>query len=384
MCDKDGGYYAIKGFLYQFDKTIIDILDNPDKQIFVEHIQDINYDDYVIQIKHKETANFVYSKVKEPIIQLLRIFKSDNNKKLILYCYFFDKNPEEYKISNVQELNNILKYRDENKNKKIDLEFPKELKEKFIENFTINFSEDYEGQFLIVINKIKTGFSLQDDNEAFLYHSLIRGKLLNLALKENSKDRGISKSDLDKYMRTTKDNIFHLSYKYYLGKDKYIKFIRSKYFTFKSTNINCFERLFIIDCHDYESVTTLHNIINNISKKYFKLGKSPAPYICLKGVKKDTLNEFKMQLLDDNVIFNDGTCFDGDRFRIEKIIEDASNVNKVVVKLLKEDELEKLIKKVTIKEYYHLFLSSPMNFSTEYRQSKVQIENCEDILEIIC
>ncbi|MBC2455647.1 hypothetical protein [Clostridium beijerinckii] len=384
MCDRDGGYYAIKGFLYQFDKTIIDILDNPDKQIFVEHIQDINYDDYVIQIKHKETAKFVYSKVKEPIIQLLRIFKSDNNKKLILYCYFSDRNPEEYKISSVQELNNMLKYREEDKNKKINLEFSEELKGKFIKSFTINFSEDYEGQFLLVIKKIKTGFGLQDDNEALLYHSLIRGKLLSLALKENPKERGISKSDLDKFMKTTKDNIFYLSYKYYLGRDKYIKFVKSKYFTFKSPNINCFERLFILDCYDYENLTTLHKIINNISKKYFKTGKSPAPYICLKGIKKDILNEVKIQLLDDNVIFNDGTCFDGDRFRVEKIAENASDVNKVVIKLIKEEELGKLIEKVTIKEYYHLFLSSPMSFSTDYKQSKVQVENCEDILEIIC
>ena len=27
--NQDGGYFAIKGFLYQFDKTLIEVLNNP-------------------------------------------------------------------------------------------------------------------------------------------------------------------------------------------------------------------------------------------------------------------------------------------------------------------------------------------------------------------
>lgn len=46
MCQNgnDGGYYAIKGFLYQFDNAILEIMDNPDKEVGIEHIQDINCD----------------------------------------------------------------------------------------------------------------------------------------------------------------------------------------------------------------------------------------------------------------------------------------------------------------------------------------------------
>jgi len=31
-----GGYYAIKGFLYQFDKALIEILRNPSKKVGIE------------------------------------------------------------------------------------------------------------------------------------------------------------------------------------------------------------------------------------------------------------------------------------------------------------------------------------------------------------
>lgn len=384
MCERDGGYYAIKGFLYQFDKTILEIFNNPNEQVFVEHIQDINYGDYVIQVKHKESANYTYSKIKAPIIQLLEIYKNDNNKKLCLYCHFKDKGPEQYKIVNVEELDNIIKYRDKEKDESINQKFSNELKAEFIRNFTINFSEDYEGQFLTVIDKIKEKFGLSQGNEALLYHSLIRAKLLNLALKEEPQDRSVNESELCTYIKTTKDYVFYSSYRYYLDRDKYIKFIKAKYFTCTSANMNCFERLFIVDCYDYENLTVLHKLISNISKKYFKLGKSPAPYICLRGANRDTLNELKRELLDDNVIFDDGTCFDGDRFRIEKIIENSDKKNNIVVKLIDEAKLEDLIGMITIKEYYHLFLNSPMSFSTSYQQAKVQIENCEEIVEMIC
>ncbi len=40
--EDDGGYYAIKGFLYQFDKTLIEILNNPKTCVAFENQQDIN------------------------------------------------------------------------------------------------------------------------------------------------------------------------------------------------------------------------------------------------------------------------------------------------------------------------------------------------------
>lgn len=62
---EDGGYYAVKGFLYQYDKTIFEILKNPETEIKFELVQDINYEDYVIQIKHKETQDFYNSKISK-------------------------------------------------------------------------------------------------------------------------------------------------------------------------------------------------------------------------------------------------------------------------------------------------------------------------------
>jgi len=54
----EGGYYAIKGFLYQFDKTLIEVITNPQTSVAFENRQDIDYEDYVLQFKHKETQDY--------------------------------------------------------------------------------------------------------------------------------------------------------------------------------------------------------------------------------------------------------------------------------------------------------------------------------------
>jgi hypothetical protein len=66
--NNDGGYYAIKGFLYQFDKTLIEILKNPDAVVMIEHREDIDYRDFVIQVKHKETQDYKYHKIRKPVM----------------------------------------------------------------------------------------------------------------------------------------------------------------------------------------------------------------------------------------------------------------------------------------------------------------------------
>ena len=56
----EGGYYAIKGFLYQFDKTLIEVITNPQTSVAFENRQDIDYEDYVLlELINKGESSFV-------------------------------------------------------------------------------------------------------------------------------------------------------------------------------------------------------------------------------------------------------------------------------------------------------------------------------------
>lgn len=49
MCQEEGGYYAIKGFLYQYDKVILEILSRDEGvPVYIERIQDIDCENYVL------------------------------------------------------------------------------------------------------------------------------------------------------------------------------------------------------------------------------------------------------------------------------------------------------------------------------------------------
>jgi len=88
---EEGGYYAIKGFEYQIDKAILEILNSSNEKtpVYVEKIQDINSTDFVMQVKYKEKKEFTPSAIKKPVIQLLEEF---NKNRSINYILMFRKN----------------------------------------------------------------------------------------------------------------------------------------------------------------------------------------------------------------------------------------------------------------------------------------------------
>lgn len=379
MAALDGGYYAIKGFLYQFDKSIIEIIDNPTKDILLENIQDINYDDFVLQIKHKETATFSFSKIKPAVVQLLDLFNSDKSKKYILYCYFRDKSSAKWKLTN-NDLNQILSGDADN--------YTDEIKEKFIRNFVIQFSVDYENQFKQVIKKIKSSFGHKDNNSAIITHAIIRSNLLDIVVKQKPEKRKINKSELDALIVGNHQAIFEKSYLKYISKSKYEKEIKKRYFIFKKAAIENFERLFIVE-YDNSGLTTLNKIIQSLSNKYFvfydKGGlKSPPPYLCIRNINSDKLLELKKKLWNSNFRFNDGTCFNGDDFRLEQVKIHPQNKNDFKIKFVDEESLQQVLSNLNFDETFQFNLISEfIQLDNDIRQVKISINSLQQIINII-
>jgi|AntAceMinimDraft_17_1070374.scaffolds.fasta_scaffold08201_3 hypothetical protein len=374
MSSNDGGYYAIKGFLYQFDKSLIEILRNPENKVGIEKTQDVNINNYAIQVKYKETQNYSPSKIKHAVIQLLELFKNDKSQKFSLYCYFKNKSPQLYKPS-LTELDKIL---GDKKDEYLDY-----LKKEFKNNFQINFSDNFEKQFEELINLIKNSFSLSSNDKAIIYHSIFRSRLFDISIKTKDK-RDISKNDLLFFIEDAEKTIFYSSYSKYLGREKYEKIIRKDFFTFKRANINNFERLFIIDCHPDVNLVDINKIVNCISKKYFKLSKSPQPILCFLNLQNGKLIELKQELIDQGIMFNDGTFFNGDRFRLDRIIENELTNDRLNVKIVDFDHLYKVLEKIKIREIYQFYIDSPVSIEIDQKHIKIQIEETNQISRMIC
>lgn len=370
---RDGGYYAIKGFLYQFDLTIETILNNPSQQIEFEHVQDINYEEYVIQVKHKETQDYQPSKVRKPIMQLIKIFENDNSKQLCLYCHFKNTTLAD-KTLTLEELDTILgKEKDS---------IALHLKEEFVQNFVLRFSDDFESRFTNLIGLIMTTYSLSEQSMAILYHSIIQSKLLALSIQPRE-SRTINKQSLDTLISKKEKIVFYEGYRKYLDNEKYEKFIRKEYFTHKTAHIMPFERLFIIDGCDTTTETHLLEIVMLLAKKYYRLGSSPAPYICFRNIDPSIIISTKQQLVSMNFGFTDGTFFNGDYFRIDKLIEPATKENGVRFKFIEEENLRTLLSSTTIHELYEFFKLHKNTIEGPNNHIKINICNINQIIKII-
>lgn len=346
----DGGYYAIKGFLYQFDRALIEMLKNPTVAVAFENRQDIDYDDYVLQIKHKETQSFKPVKVRKAVAQLIELFKSTPSLKLVLYCYFKDRTASDRQLT-LDELDEILGN---------EAQHHSEADRKaFLTAFVLRFAEDFETQFATLLALIKADFSIKTDEEAIVYHSLFKSHLLAQSILPKDQ-RKCSRGELATLRTDSEQIVFYSAYSRYLGDAKYEAMLRKKFFTFTRPNIENFERLFILEAEYGVTLQTVLECVMRITRKYFRLGKSPQPYVCLRGIAADFLNQVKRSMLDQNVSFFDGTYFDGDRFRLDDLIKKSVNDAKLQLKVVPESNLQDIFLRVQFAEVFQIYVKSPL------------------------
>ena len=240
------------------------------------------------------------------------------------------------------------------------------------------FSDNYEEQFLHLIELIKTNFSLSDKDLAYLYHSIIRSNLLNIAVIPEKERRRVKKLDLDSYLSKAEKDIFYWSYAKYLAKSKYEVLIKKEFFTFKTVNLNNFERLFIIDYDGKTNKSDLIRIIAQIKDKFFRVNKSPAPYVLLRSLRNEDLIDIKRNLIEIEISFNDGTQFDGDKFRIDQLKQKGA-----VIKFVNEGNINLIVNEINYQEIYSFYLTSPLPIALSVKNISIQITDTDQVLKFL-
>jgi len=303
MKKEDGAYYAIKGFVYQFDKTILEILNQTDEEasVKIEQEQDLEYENYVVQVKYYETKYKPAQqkqKIKDATLKLITDFASDETKNYCLYIYFNGELPKTTKYSSVNELDKLLG----NKSQM----FHESFKEKFIKNFIIIYAEDYQKQFKNVISKIQTEFNCKE--EAYIYHAIIRNHLFHLITEKpisNYTERQCNKNEVIENIKETKIKIFNSAYSEYLGETKYFNFIKKQFHKVDFTYNNY---LFIGGNITETNSHSFAQLIKYLAEKYFdkKNSSKAKPFNVIIDKSESELIEIKKQLIRFNVKFNDG------------------------------------------------------------------------------
>ncbi len=381
---EDGGYIAIRGFAYQFDKALLDMIQNPDRAYQIEHLQDHNYEDYAIQVKYygrEYTVPEQKQKIKNIIIKLLTDFSENSELGYCIYAYFAGSG-EKFISFDIDLLNSYLG--------KEQGKFDASIKNKFVRKFKVVYAPDFKKQFELLITEISKAYSC-DENDACCYHAMMVSHLERLVLKyklEQAAERVCSKDSLDTLVATAKDVIFRTAYTEFLGKDKFQKHIHKQYFN--RQHIDGKERVFIIEPPTKWVPHSLRHVLYEVAMKWGNnTDRTPnndrsSPFFFLR-VNEDQLIELKHQILAEGKSFSDGHYFKGSEFDPKMLVKIQSpylRFNMFFVHSV--DEIYQVFDVANRpKEIYQFYSSVPLEINADVKHVKIQIQDLNDIEKII-
>ncbi|MFH1527959.1 MAG: hypothetical protein ABIG69_15110 [Bacteroidota bacterium] len=305
--------YAIQGFLYQFNKTILEILQSSgDSNFTIEGIiEDIDVvcktEIRAIQCKyHEEQQNFTLSLVYKPILQMMLHFQKNEQLgvKYILYAYFPNMiGTGTYQITNDQ-IDAILKTQNKDLEQYTNLLRDKINIQKFLKHFTFDFGQSLEKLVNIVYSVLKDNGIPEADIETLVYPNAIQ-TIANLSIKHDENLRKITKSQFLKTLkqiRKTAISRWTLSLKSYKEilrarkkqlKSNLDKNARLRYFLVRQSSIEDFKSDIVLFISDY------------LDKYHFKTAHIKTPLFCL-DFTQDDFNDVRLRLHQKGIIAVDG------------------------------------------------------------------------------
>lgn len=382
----DGAYIALRGYKFQFDRTILEIFNNSTKTIEIEQLQDYGYDNYLVQVKYHNT-NYTTAqqkqKIKKPLVQLFEQYLKNKTNRFILFIYLKGISPSKKNLT-VIELEAIL-----GRIKK----FTSADKADFVTRFTIIYAEDFENQYKDVIQKIKAAYS-KTDEEAEIYYSVISSYLLDIVTNNppalNSK-RKTSKSEIDKVILNGKKLIFKSAYVEMVAKEKQLKNLNKLFFK-TSLNTEPHERIFIIEVKPTVEVKLLKEIVLLLKAKWSKNKTQTipdtdrfVPFVYFNGIQESDLVKLKSDLQKDGYVINDGYDFLNAPFNVSSINVRPTYTNRLFFKFInKQQDLEKLLNNlIRTGEVYQFFVDKPTPILFTGKHIKIEVKELEDIKNII-
>ena len=414
---------TIKGYFYQFDKAILEILEqsNETDMVTIEGVEDIDIENSdernFIQCKYYEKTDFDNSIIRKPIQLMFRHYlenrtdPKDKNFTYRLYGYY-NKGHEKLLELTTENLRTYFldfsKYGviDESgnsnyqiKNKKGEVIFEETVEDDDIEDFKNHLfidikADSYENQIEKIKSKIQNDLSdySEEDIELIYFNAL---KIIkDLACEHNIEKRQISKKEFWDRIKT-KNYYFERWMSELLEWKNYKKIIHKKYFP-RVSNLSPAHRFFLLDCQG-ESVNNVKNVISEISRKYSRLIHQFSPYVYLYNtLNVDFVTELKEKLYEDGCFFKDGFPFKNSKFRFQEMLIKPDKFNGISVRILEHPinlsiVLQKLVEVERVDQLpinlYIFNKSNQLNLeignldNRDY--SKINIRQIIDILDII-
>lgn len=395
---------TILGYIYQFDYSILEILNlsNVNDSITVEGIEDIDIrkidEEIAIQCKYYAKTEYNHSIIARPIRLMLDHFKQVNEgeKKQIKYYLYghYKSGQDKLELPITVEFlkEHFLTYT----NDKVKHEHHIELGlnngdlENFIRKLTINIhAVSYDDQYKKTIALLENLFNCSSfEAEHYFYNNALK-VIKELAIQNKVENRQISKKDFIEKINNKK-LLFNEWFVALKGKKQHLANLRKEYFT--ALNASPFERFFLIEIDESKySRSNLKELLFLISEKWSKLSnrapKPFCPYVYIHNIRAEELIKLKSDLFKEGFKISDGFDFAGASFSSESIRQTANYNNQIKLKIINQiDYLDLILKENRgTKEVYQFYIENSYytNTQQEIRHIKIQVDEVIDIKEVI-
>ena len=348
---------TIKGYFYQFDHTVVQILSATSETsvVTVEGIEDVDLEtggkSVLTQCKYYEGTDYNHSVIKDAVIHMLRHFKDSvcpvvKSSRYRVYGHYSagqEKLPAGFDIAFLKK--HLLTYTSKGVTHEVhnDLSVTDEELERFQALLQIDIrAKSYDGQQQEVMRLLKSQLPgcQQEDAEAYYYPNAIN-VIRSLAIQADVNDRKITKAKFIAAVNR-KDLVFSVWLRKKFGDQYYARAVKKKYFRFpSSTKVPKSARVFALDATSEFDLPALTQLLIKIGRRFSHVENTrtlPAdrfcPFILLSGCSSAELISLKENLLAQGVELADGHAFGGAQFSAERLARPPTKDNLTKLKFI--------------------------------------------------
>jgi hypothetical protein len=399
---------TIRGYFYQFDLSILSILQlsDPDYSVEIECIEDIDIrtatDVTALQCKYYAKTEYNHSVIKDAIKHMVSHFKETlvGTKPKVSYSIKGHYGSGQEKLDcdiNLEFLKkHFLTYSEGKGTSKVTRYHHNELNlsdtdlQDFLGHLTIDIrAKEFEAQYSDVLNSIRVHFNCSQFAAEYFYYNSALAVIRKLSVSAAPAERTITKRELLARINSS-SILFNEWFVEKRGKIAHLAKLRKEYFT--ELNVSPYERFFMVevDMNCYVR-SDLKQLCFELSKKWSKLSKrepSPfCPYIYIHGIPKDEFLALKRELSSEEFKFIDGHDFQGAEFSLTSITQKATHSNGIKIKILNTLlNAEHVLDNVTKTRCIYQFHIGQTYFdygNPAVHHIKIQVEKLSDIKLVI-
>lgn len=388
---------SIKGFLYEFHKTLYDVLTSSENEnIRVNGIYediDIETEDGIetVQCKYHEGQTYSLSSIYKPILYILEGFRKHNTREIVYKLYAYFPNQEQgIKQLKKEDIQKILSTENKELTRKIDID--KIKREVDIDIFLTKFQFEIGMEYQKLKEEIKCQFEQDGLNQSeveYVFYSNAIEYIANLAIEKEETKRLVNKTTLLNYLRNAKKVVFTKWTKEIIDRSKYLKALKE---TLKSElGRDVRKRMFILQ-HDKidnfisEIVRFINDYLNTYLRPNYRVEN--IPLFCFQ-FDTENVNILAKLLHEKKIIANFGhisgtTNFEANLFYREAQIKKEGNKNNWIefhirVYLLQDNDLSILLKN-RYDEVYVIGDNSNLNFdNTNFTVRYIDIHDINEL-----